>query len=109
MFPIEAPELKQRLIREILATTMADNVKARELLADGTYRRLPCEPSQPRVRSQERFLEIAAENAAHRPVESAPTTIPLADARSGRGAAGAQAADEVKGPHQPEAQARDEV
>ena len=64
VFPMEAPELKQRLIREILATTMADNVKARELLPDGTYRRLPCDPSQPRLRSQERFLEIAAENAA---------------------------------------------
>ncbi len=81
LFPMEAPELKQRLIREILATTMADNVKARELLADGTYRRLPCDPSLSRVRSQERFLEIAAENAARRPVESATTTIPLADAR----------------------------
>ena len=49
LFPMEAPELKQRLIREILATTMADNVKARELLADGTYRRLPCDPSQPQA------------------------------------------------------------
>ena len=86
LFPMEAPELKQRLIREILATTMADNVKARELLSDGTYRRLPCDPSQPRLRSQERFLEIAAENAARRPAESAPTTIALADARPGGGA-----------------------
>ena len=57
VFPIEPPELKNRLIKEILATTMADNVKARELLADGTYRRLPVDPSAPRLRSQERFLE----------------------------------------------------
>ena len=33
VFPIEPPELKQRLIREILATSLADNVKARQLLA----------------------------------------------------------------------------
>ena len=45
VFPIEPPELKQRLIREILATSLADNVKARELLPDGTYRRLPSDPS----------------------------------------------------------------
>ena len=36
VFPIEQPDLKQRLIDEILATTLADNVKARELLPDGT-------------------------------------------------------------------------
>ena len=49
VFPIEPPDLKQRLIHEILATTLADNVKARELLPDGSYRRLPCDPAQPRV------------------------------------------------------------
>ena len=72
VFPIETPDLKSRLIHEILATTLADNVKARELLADGTYRRLPIDPSRPRVRSQERFLEIAAENAARRMKEISP-------------------------------------
>ncbi|HEV3235932.1 MAG TPA: polyphosphate kinase 1, partial [Gemmataceae bacterium] len=47
IFPIEQPELKQRLIREILATSMADNMKARELLSDGSYRRLQAAPNQP--------------------------------------------------------------
>jgi polyphosphate kinase len=82
VFPMEAPELKQRLIRDILGTTMADNVKARELLADGTYRRLPCDPTQPRVRSQERFLEIAAENASRRLKETAPATVPMVEVRT---------------------------
>jgi len=40
VFPVEQPDLKQRLIKEILATTLADNVKARELLPDGSYRRV---------------------------------------------------------------------
>src|SRR5262249_37931590 len=40
VFPIEQPNLKQRLIREILATSLADNVKARELLPDATWKRL---------------------------------------------------------------------
>ncbi len=82
VFPIEPPDLKKRLIHEILATTMADNVKARELLPDGTYRRLPIDPSRPRVRSQERFLEIAAENADRRMTEIAPAAaLPTPDGR----------------------------
>src|SRR5262249_26208490 len=51
VWPIEQPELKQRLIREVLGTLMADNTKSRELLPDGNYRRVPVEPNQPRVRS----------------------------------------------------------
>jgi polyphosphate kinase len=69
VFPVEQPELKHRLIGEILATTMADNVKARELLPDGNYRRV--EAGQPRVRSQERFLELAL-GAAQRGLNGTP-------------------------------------
>jgi polyphosphate kinase len=76
VFPVEQADLKQRLIREILATSLADNVKARELLADGTYRRVPVEGSQPRVRSQERFLEMAAQNNAGRVKEEPPAALP---------------------------------
>jgi polyphosphate kinase len=69
VWPIEQPDLKQRLIREVLGTLMADNIKARELLPDGSYRRVQVEPNQPRVRSQERFLEIAVQNATRRLIE----------------------------------------
>ena len=72
VFPIEPPELKQRLIREILSTSLHDNVKARELLPDGSYRRVVPDPGQARVRSQERFLEIAVQNAARRLSEVQP-------------------------------------
>jgi polyphosphate kinase len=65
VFPIEQPDLKHRLIGEILATSLADNVKARELLGDGSYRRMQA-AMQPAVRSQERFLELAASNVARR-------------------------------------------
>src|SRR5262249_3832462 len=54
VFPIEQPDLKQRVIREILATSLADNAKARELLPDGTYRRVTPGPGQALVRSQDR-------------------------------------------------------
>ncbi len=64
VFPVEIPELKKRLIDEILHVSMADNVKARELLPDGSYRRVQPSEGQPRIRSQERFLELAAQHSA---------------------------------------------
>ncbi|MBL8825294.1 MAG: polyphosphate kinase 1 [Planctomycetia bacterium] len=63
VFPIEHPVLKKRMIDEILAVTLADNVKARELRPDGSWIRVTCDP-QKRVRSQSRFLELAAEAAS---------------------------------------------
>jgi polyphosphate kinase len=77
VFPVEPPELKQRLIREILAVSLADNVKARELLPDGSYLRVTAD-SAPRVRSQERFLEIAAQQTQRlneSPPQPAPSSV----------------------------------
>jgi polyphosphate kinase len=62
VFPIEQPNLKQRLIQEVLAISLADNTKARELQSDGGWRRITAAPGQLRVRSQEKFLELAAQN-----------------------------------------------
>jgi polyphosphate kinase len=76
VWPIEQPDLKQRLIREVLGTLLADNVKSRELLLDGSYRRVPVEPNQPRLRSQERFLELAAQSANRRLIEYQPPLVP---------------------------------
>ncbi len=73
-FPIENPELKNRLVNEILATCLADNTKSRELLPDGTYRRVTHATDVPAVRCQERFLEIAAQSAQRRQHE--PITPP---------------------------------
>jgi polyphosphate kinase len=66
VFPVEPAELKQRLIREVLGISLSDNSKARELLPDGSYRRVTPKPGQPLLRSQERFLEIAAQNTQRR-------------------------------------------
>jgi polyphosphate kinase len=77
VFPIDTPELKQRLIREIMTISLGDNEKTRELLPDGSYRRVTLAPGQPPLRSQQRFLEIALQNAARRLAEvPAPTTEP---------------------------------
>jgi polyphosphate kinase len=71
VFPIEQPELKARLIEEILKTTLADNVKARQLLPDGTYCRVAPAPGEVVVRSQRRFLELA--EVGTRPQLAPPT------------------------------------
>ena len=66
-FPVEDPAIKERLLDEVLGTSLADNVKARILRADGQYERV-----QPGthgtglapLRSQERFMNLARRAAA---------------------------------------------
>jgi len=64
VFPVEQADLKKRLIDEVLAVSLADNVKARRLRADGTWERIPVQEGEPRIRSQERFLALAMEAAS---------------------------------------------
>ena len=68
--------LQQRLIGEILAVTLEDNVKARELLPDGSYRRIRPADGQPALRSQERFLELAQQNS-RRTSPPPPANLPV--------------------------------
>src|SRR4051812_33634647 len=65
MFPVDDEELRGRVVDEILAITLSDTVKARRLLADGTYVRVRPEGAngKPAVRSQYRFMELAREKA----------------------------------------------
>lgn len=86
VFPVEQADLRQRVI-DILKLTLADNVKARELLPDGTYRRLKPSDDAPAVRSQQRFLELVADvgnRSAVAPVEPTPTPVPRVVKRSQR-------------------------
>lgn len=71
VFPVEQPDLKQRVI-DVLKTTLADNVKARALLPDGRYERVRPAEGAPPVRSQYRFLEQSSEPPA--PPPAAPET-----------------------------------
>jgi polyphosphate kinase len=79
VFPIEQPELKGRLINEILAISLADNVKSRQLLPDGSYRRIRPEQGQPSIRSQQRFLDLAADESMRRLSDLATTPAPYVD------------------------------
>ena len=60
-YPILDTAVRKRMEEEILATSLADNVKSWKLQSDGTYKKRSV--GEPRVRSQERFIEIARSEA----------------------------------------------
>ncbi|WP_442482161.1 polyphosphate kinase 1 [Aeoliella sp. SH292] len=52
MFPIEHPDLKRRIVDEIIPVYLADNQRARLLRADGTYEKSTCHGGETPCRSQ---------------------------------------------------------
>jgi polyphosphate kinase len=65
-FPLVDGRLRDRVIHEILALPLADNVKARLLQPDGTYVRAMGGEGEDRVRSQERFMDLARRSSGRR-------------------------------------------
>jgi len=59
MFPVEAPELKQRILNEIVPIYLNDNTRARMLQPDGTYERMQAWNGEPPHRSQQDLLDVA--------------------------------------------------
>ncbi len=59
MFPIEDPDLKQRICNEIVPIYLNDNTRARILQSDGTYERAKAWNGEPEHRSQQELLEVA--------------------------------------------------
>ena len=86
LFPVEDPRLKARLIQELLPLILSDNVKARELRADGTYVRVEPVEGQEVIRSQAVFQALARQSARVA-ADSALRFVPLF------GASGAPPAD----------------
>jgi polyphosphate kinase len=60
-FPIMAPALRDRIIKEILPNFLHDRVKSRELQPDGSYRRLKPEGKEPRAQAQWHFRQQSRE------------------------------------------------
>ncbi len=56
LFPVEDRQMVRHLHDDILATYLADNVKAREMQADGSYLRRPARPGEPPVNAQNALL-----------------------------------------------------
>jgi polyphosphate kinase len=67
MFPIEAPDLKNRVLQQIVPAILRDNVKSRILRPDGTYYRLQPGADEPRHRSQEELMQLAPPAAMAEP------------------------------------------
>ncbi|HKQ67798.1 MAG TPA: polyphosphate kinase 1 [Polyangiaceae bacterium] len=61
MIPILDPDIKARLMNEILAVSAADNVKSWMLGSDGSYARVTPAPGEVPMRAQSRFMELARE------------------------------------------------
>ncbi len=62
MCPIEDPRLQNRIVDGILSVGLLDNVKARVLQPDGTYKRVaPPQPGEPSIRCQVEFQNMARE------------------------------------------------
>lgn len=75
MFPIEDPRHKARIVEEILAVLLSDNVKARRLQADGTYVRVAAVDGATPVRSQAVLQSLArgpARESGEHPVQFIP-------------------------------------
>jgi polyphosphate kinase len=71
-FPIEDGVLRERLINELLAVPLADNVKTRLLQPDGSYRRAVPGPGETAHRSQFEFIELAQAERSHRIADGKP-------------------------------------
>ncbi len=56
-YPIDAPALREEMIKEILPTLLHDRVKARELQADGSYKRLHPRDGEKSAQAQLHFRE----------------------------------------------------
>ncbi|MCZ7395957.1 MAG: polyphosphate kinase 1 [Candidatus Methanoperedens sp.] len=57
LFPVEDPDIKSAIIKDILNVHLKDNVKARRLLSDGTYERVVPSPGEKELNSQEWLIE----------------------------------------------------
>ena len=72
VFPIEDGVLCDRVFREILRVTLADNTKAWFLGPDGVYRRAKTAPGEKLQRSQSDFIALATPKTAEKVKEKLP-------------------------------------
>ncbi|MEX2113690.1 MAG: polyphosphate kinase 1 [Pirellulales bacterium] len=61
MFPIEAPDLKDRILNEVIPIYRRDNQRTRLLQPDGAYVRIEPAPGEEPHRAQVEFLQIGGE------------------------------------------------
>jgi polyphosphate kinase len=57
LFPVQAPSLRETIVRDILQVHLRDNVQARRLLADGRYERCCPGPEETALNAQEWLMQ----------------------------------------------------
>jgi len=57
LFPVEDENIKKAIFEKILTTQLRDNVKAREMLSDGSYARVKAEEGEEEINSQEWLIK----------------------------------------------------
>ncbi len=67
LYPICDQKIKRRIVNEILMTYLADNVKARIMQPDGSYRRAQRDAATEAVRSQSALIAIARKGGLKSP------------------------------------------
>jgi polyphosphate kinase len=66
MFPVEDPEIRNRVLQDVIGSAMQDGLKGRRLQTDGTY--LPPDGSGSKTRSQAALLDKARRQGEGEPV-----------------------------------------
>jgi polyphosphate kinase len=86
MFPVEAENLRRRIVEEIISTYLQDTSRTRMLRPDGTYERVTAADKLPR-RSQNELLTLAAarEEATELEENAPPTFDAISTASGGNG------------------------
>jgi polyphosphate kinase len=72
LFPIEEPDRIRRLREGVLETYLADDVKSRVMLSNGSYVRKKAADPKKRVNAQERLLGLRRAEVENRPARSKP-------------------------------------
>jgi polyphosphate kinase len=80
LFPIEDPELRRRIIHDILEIELRDNEDARELQPNGTYTAPARAANEEPFRAQRYFMAAAGIRAATPPVATPPIVTAAASA-----------------------------
>jgi polyphosphate kinase len=87
MFPVEADDLRRRIVEEIIPAYLSDNRRMRMLRPDGTYVRVTSDNAMPH-RSQAELLALAASRGSSAAtVDALPSFDAIAEGASGNGAA----------------------
>jgi polyphosphate kinase len=72
MFPLERPEHVRYICDHVLDTYLKDNLRARVMLPNGTYKRIKPSAPEDGVDSQVRLMEVATARAARKHMLTAP-------------------------------------